>query len=188
MSPRRAGRARAPSEPGPSHPGQLVKTGGPQAWARVARECWSSPRDLGHGPSRPGQLVQAAGPCAWPESPGAAGPGHGTTDQSPCRPRLMVDIDGPQTLARVARDSLSTQRAHGPGPRAALESWFTPRAFGHERETPGELVDPTGPRTQAQVAQESWWNPRALAPEPESPGRAGRPSGHSDLSTSPHET
>ena len=73
-------------------------------------------------------------------------------------------IEGPQTLARVTRDSWSTPRGFGPGPdsggtagrprttltraKVSRDIWSTPRALGHGRESPRSSGHPHGPSDQ----------------------------------------
>ena len=86
---RRAGRPHGPSDlnarcpahlvapKGPGNrarvTGQMVDPMGTRAQARVPKESWSTPRDIGHEPEEPGTAnrLQALGP--GPESPGTAG-------------------------------------------------------------------------------------------------------------------
>ena len=45
-----AGRPRGSSDTGPRHLEQLIDIAGHWTWARIARDSWSTLRDLGHGP------------------------------------------------------------------------------------------------------------------------------------------
>ena len=145
---------------------------------------WSTPRALAPDRGSPGMVVRHRG---------TSGPG-------PSRPGQLVDPADPRTRSWVAWDSLSTTHALGPryilprsarrhrGPsdwsRLARESWSTRGNSDTGANHPGELVDPTGPPTRAQVVQDTWSTPRELAPLPESPRTAGRTHGPSELGTS----
>ena len=168
----RPGQLVVSSDPSPSRPGHLVDSAGHWAPTRVARESWSTQRDL-----RP-----------EPESPGSVGRHCRPSGTSPSCPGLLVDLRCPRTKARVARDSCSTPGGPRTQVRVSRESWSSPWAFspglswenwwttlalGQWPETPwtagrqrrpsdlgpshlGQLVDPVGLRTQARVARDSW--------------------------------
>ena len=108
-----AGQPRGPSEPGLSHPGQLVDPASPREWARVPRECWSTPKFLGTRLEFPGQLVKPVGPQkpaqftrkSWwtpraivpgPELPGSAGRPCGPSVPGLRLPGQLFDPAGPQ--------------------------------------------------------------------------------------------
>ena len=58
--PKTSVRPRGPSDTSSSHPGRLLDITGNLAWARVARESWSTPQSFRHRPESPGTL---GGPC-----------------------------------------------------------------------------------------------------------------------------
>ena len=113
-----SGEHRGPSDPGPSLPGELVNTTGPQTRARVAPECWSVPRDIGHGR----------------ESPWTAGRLHVLSVPSACGPGQMVDTAGPWTKAQGALEfgSIRGPSELGVSPR---DSWSNSRDLGHGPES-----------------------------------------------------
>ncbi|RKM63574.1 hypothetical protein C0984_19375, partial [Clostridioides difficile] len=61
-SPGRAGQPRRHWNTAPGRPGHLVEPAGPQAWARVSRESWSTMWAIDRSASRLGMLVNPAGP------------------------------------------------------------------------------------------------------------------------------
>ena len=155
-------------------PVQLVEPAGPQPWARVTWESWSTLRALGLGPS----------------SHGRAGRTRVTSSKCPStsHPGQVVNHAGTRTLAQFARDSWSNPRALGPD----RESSGT--AGGHlvnsdmGASRPGQLVDPAGLWTTTHVAQDSRSTPQSLGPGPESPGTAGRHRGSSDPARVPRDS
>ena len=121
-------------------------------------------------------------------------------------PGQLVDSVG---YRRRARGLQTAGRPRGPSYPIPItrESWPTPRALGHEHESPrsagrhrghsdsieshpGELVDPAGPRMEARFPGRAGRHrrtsdpgpsrPWALAQWPESPVTAARPRGKSD--------
>ena len=144
-SPGTAGRHRWPLDPDPSNPGELVDPECIRTGAPVARDSWSTPRALGckckwagtagvpQGPSdpglsRPGNLVDPRGLGHGPESPLRPGGSRGSSEQGPSRQRHRVELAGPGTRARVARDC-----------------WSTPQALRRKRKSPGRAGRPRGP-------------------------------------------
>ena len=94
--PGRVGRHCGPSGTGPCRPGQMVKPTGPQTWAGVSWDRWSTPENLGPKHKSPGT---------------AGGPGGPQT-------RSQVAWDswwarGASDTAQVTRVSWSTPRALG---------------------------------------------------------------------------
>ncbi|RKM63520.1 hypothetical protein C0984_19620, partial [Clostridioides difficile] len=120
---------------------------GPGTRARVARESWSTPRDLGHG-------------CEW-----SGRDGH---------PGVLVVPAGHRTLARVAQDSASTPRnvasVREMPRRAGRHCGPTEKSASR----PGERVETACLQSKAQGGKDSWSSPRALEPGPGSPGISGR--------------
>ncbi|RKM63581.1 hypothetical protein C0215_19820, partial [Clostridioides difficile] len=101
-----------------------------------------------------------------PESPSTADQHCGPSDMGANRPGHLVDTSGPQTRARVARDSWSTPRDHRPVPEstgtacqhsgASDPSGSHPGPLFFHRgpsdtglSRPGQQVDPMVPGTQA---------------------------------------
>ena len=97
-----------PSDPDWRHLGQLFDPAGPQTWARVTQESWSTPLALGHGhelpggtgrhrgpsdssASRLGYLVDSMGPQTFSRVPGTAGRPHKSSDTSASGPGLLID-------------------------------------------------------------------------------------------------
>ena len=162
-APRTDGPPRQPSDTGPSCPGQLVDTPGPQSRTRITgkagRTCGpSDPR-----PSRPGEMVDSAGPQIQARVAGTAGGLRGDSEQGLSRPGELFDTAGGRTRARVFRESWSSPRELGAEPRS-------PGAFGRSRTTwdtflshPRQLVDSA-----------------CFGPGPETPGTAGRHRGPSE--------
>ena len=151
-------------------PGNADQPAGNRTQARVVKDSWSTPRGTGHK-------------C---DSPRRAGRTRGHSYPAAGRPGQLVDPVGLWTWARVARDcwlnmqALGQERewtgrtgrprgAHGSGPKLPVTSGRTcwPSDPGPIR--PGQLVDPTGTRTQVRVSRESWSTPRALGAGPKSP-------------------
>ena len=169
-TPGTAGQQRGPLDPGPSRQRLLVEPAGHRTRVRVARDSWSTQRDLGHGDDSPGR----AGRPRWPSDPGPSHPGQ------------LVDPKGLRTWAPVARDSWLTRRALGckrlwPGragrtrrhlePRqSSLDSRSTPWALGSGPESPGTAVRPRVPSDQRRVAWNRCSKPWPLGQGPESPG------------------
>ena len=143
----------------PSRPGKVVEPAGPRTWARRPRDsCWTQ-GDIGHGPESPGTDGRPQDLGHGPKSRGSAGRSRGPSVPGPNGQRHRVDLTGPRTQARVARDCWSTPREHGPqrewpgiagrtrGPsdtgRVARGNWWMGLAFGHGQSSPGMLVDTT---------------------------------------------
>ena len=117
---------------------------------------------------------RALGPrTEWPVTPGRR---RVPSDPRASCPEQLVELVGPRTQARFARDSWSTRRPSDPGPSRL-----------------GQLVEPEGPYTQVRVAREirsdqqalgvprdSWSTSWDLGPGEESHGNAGRPRVHPD--------
>ena len=112
---------------------------------RVARDCWSTPRDSDTSVNRQGELVDPAvlqtqarvgrDPCCTPldighepESPGTAGRTLRPSDLYPSPLGQLVDLAGPQTQAQVT-----------------WEGWLTPQTLRPGPETPGRAVRPRVP-------------------------------------------
>ena len=93
---------------------------------------------------------------------------------------MHVNRAGARTQARVARGSWSTPRALGHEPDSPGTAGRLRRTWDKGPICPGELVDPVGSRNRVRVSRECWWIPRGLGHEPESPGTSGRPHGTSD--------
>ena len=72
---------------GPRFPGQLVDSAAPRIQSRVARECWSTPRALGH----------------WPQSPEISGVPRGASEPGASRPGQLDNPAGHRTRGRVTR-------------------------------------------------------------------------------------
>ena len=147
---------------GPESPGTSGDTGSRQTKCKSPETAGRPRGPLGKGLRCRGQLADPACPQTrtqgtWDtwlnmlalgpgaESPGRAGPTRGHSD-----PGLNP------------RDAWSTPRYVRPGPES-------PRTAGRHRGTsdtgpslPGQLVNNTGPQTQARVAQESWSTLRGL--------------------------
>ena len=62
-SPGKVDRPRGPSDPRPSHLGELVKAPGTGIRAKVAQDIYRARVTSGMGPRFPGQLVDPADPC-----------------------------------------------------------------------------------------------------------------------------
>ena len=110
------------------------------------------PRGLGHGP----------------ESPLGPGRPRRPSEPGPSRQRHRVELAGPGTRARVARDGWST--------------------LGHLdtiASRQGMLVDTVVLQTRARVTRDIWWTALDMGHGPESPGTAGRPLRPSDLDPIP---
>ena len=131
--PRRAVRARRPSEPARINPGELIDTTGPRPRARVPRDSWSTTdawsTQLALGLKH--EWPVRAGRPRWPFETGASHLGE------------LVDPTGPWKRARVPRESSSTE---GPrtSTRVARDSWLTPRALVHGPESPRRPGRPRG--------------------------------------------
>ena len=181
-----AGRQRGLSHPGPSRGGQLVDPAGPWTYARIPRDCWSTPQAIGseresqwtqqvHGPmpEYPGTAGRPHGPLDLstirlgelfdpralghrPELPGTAGRHRGPSGPGLSRPGRLIDPAGLLTSSRVSWGSCSTPRALGPGPEWPVTAGQPRKVSDKDPRRPGQLIDPAGPRTQPQVARESW--------------------------------
>ena len=153
------GRHPGHSEPGLSHPRQLVDTAGHRAWARGARESWSTagprtfagltwnswltPRPLGmsyQGWIRPGQLVD-----------------HGPSNADRSTPGHLEDPSGPLPGHKSPRTAGQPCGSSDTGPSHA-----------------GQLVDTAGHQKRARFTREIWLKTRALGTGHKSPGTAGR--------------
>ena len=135
-----------------------------------------------------------------PKSCGTAGRHNGTSAPDPSCARQLVETSGPQTRARVTRDSWSNLRALGSGPqspgtvvrhRGPMDlianrqgQMVDTKAFGLRPSRQGQLVDPVGHWARPRVAQEPWCSRWALSPGPDSPKISDRPRGYSDNCTS----
>ena len=80
----------------------LVDTVVLQTRARVTRDTWWTPLDIGHGP----------------ESPGTAGRPRRPSDLDPIPLGQLVKTKGPGTKAQVAREGWLTPQALGAGPES----------------------------------------------------------------------
>ena len=130
--PVKAGQPRGPSEPARSHPGELVNSAGPWAWARVSQESWWTPWALGPGPDSPKPSDQPH----W----------HSVTSAS--RPGLLVHPTGNRTQTWVARDSCSNPHAFRHGPESPGTTGGPCWSSGMGQIPLGPPVDPTGPQTR----------------------------------------
>ena len=158
-----AGPQQGPSDPGPRQPGELVDTEGLRTPAPAAWNSWSTLRTLGRkrewsgtagppfrplepGQSRPGYLVDPRGLGHGPESPLGPGRPRRPSEPGPSRQRHRVELAGPGTRARVARDCFST-----------------PPALGQKRESPGRVGRHRVPSVQGRVPWDSCSTPPHLA-------------------------
>ena len=131
----RAGRHRGPTDTSVIRRGELVKTVGPRAQARVARDSLSTPGPSDPGPRRMGQLVDPAGPRTHPrvareswskprslghkcESPGTAGQPRALSDMGRKCTGHLVEHMRPRVQSRVSWVSWSTRWDHGHGPES----------------------------------------------------------------------
>ena len=148
-----------------SRPGQLVEPAGHRALARVAQDCRSTSRALGHDP----------------ESFGTAGRPRGPSDPSTRHLGKLIDTAGPQAQFQVScmtmRDSCMTTRALRHGPESP---WRAGRPRGHldpSASHPGELVDPRGPGTGHESPGSVGRTRGPLDPGPSQPGQLVYPLG-----------
>ena len=135
---------------------------GPQTQARVARDSWSTPQDL--GPKR-----------EWPWSAGQT-LGH--------RALARVNQDRRSTSRALGHEpelSGNAGRPRGPSNPSARKDVRQRGPSGTVPSNPGQLIGPAGHRTRAQIAWESWSTPRALGHGPKWPGTAGRRHGPWDI-------
>ena len=160
------GRHPGHSEPGLSHPRQLVDTAGHRAWARGARESWSTA-----GPRTFAGLTWNSWLTPRPlgmnrESRETAGRLRGLSDMDPRPSELLVNPARPRVQSPVAQDRWSTTRPESPrAPVRQCGTSYKGRSHpgqlvdhGHsdpDRSLLGKLVDPAGPQTRPRVAQES---------------------------------
>ena len=133
----RAERHHGPSDPGLSHPGQLVNTVKPQTWER---EPGTTGQHLGPsftGPSLLGWLVDTAVTRPDQKLPGRVGLPRGTWDPSPSRPVQEVGTGalGPWLMSPGEQDEPAGPRKRA---RGIQDSWLNPRELGHGPEFPGK--------------------------------------------------
>ena len=180
-----AGPTRGVKGSGLSCPRGQVDITGLETRARVARDAFSTPRTLRPGPKSPGTAQDPVGHGHGPESPKTAGPPrilglepdstgrvgrpHGPLDPGPSCQMHRVNVVGPWTRARVARECWSTPWALGPKRDAPGTAGRTRGPSDSGPSRPGQLVAPAGLLTQARVAWDSWSTPWALRPKCESP-------------------
>ena len=100
----------------------------------------------------------------------------------------MIDPEGLQTRALVARDSWSTQPDLGPGPESYRTAGRPRRPLDNGKSCPGLPVDPAGTWSYARVTRESWSTPQAFRTRPELPGTTGGPRLLSGMGLSPHDS
>ena len=147
-----AGSPQGPSDPGPSHLGQLVDPTGPLAWARVTPESYLTLRTI--GPER--------------DTPGSAVSTCGHSDLSPTGPGQLVDPTGPRSGTRVIRDSWLTSGAFGPGLDWSHPGQLVNPVCAHtKRKSPGKAIRHCGTSGTVQSHPGCWLKPRALGPGPE---------------------
>ena len=166
-----AGRAGLPigsSDPGPSHPGQLVDptvtwTQCPNRQGQLVEA--GCPRTLGHRIESPGTAGRPHGPSdQGSDSAGTSGRPRGPLEPGPCRPGKLVEPVAHRTRERVGRDNWSTSWHLATQQQVSQDIWSTPR--------------PLGPRVR--VGQDSWLTTPPLGLRTESARTAGRHHGSSD--------
>ena len=155
-SPGTGGRRCRHSDPGPSHPGQMVEPASPRTRSRVVRDKWTL-HELGHGRESLRQLVDPAVPRtmarvardSWwtpqdfgpgPVSPGTAGRPGSPSDQGLNCPGQLVDTAGPLEQAQFSRDSWSTPPALGQGPKSPGTDVPPHRPWDRRPSRPGNLI------------------------------------------------
>ena len=143
-SPRKAFLSRRPSDPGPSHPGQLVIPTGLWNRARVTQHSWSTTWAFGLGPDSSWTPGRHRRPSTRARVARTAGRHSGISGIARVA-RDSWSTTGPRTRTQVARDSCLTLRADQHWPESPLDIWSTPLSHRPGPDSPGTAGRPHGP-------------------------------------------
>ena len=147
----------------------MVDPVGTRSQARVPRDCWSTPRYIGHGPEAPGKAGPPRTLGPGPVSPGTAVQPRVPSGQWPSRRRQLVDPAGSRTQTRVFQGAVQHRGPSDQGP-------------SHTRQ----LVDLSGSQTRTRGPRNYWSTSLGLGYSPQLPRRNGLPHGPSDTGPSRH--